>query len=159
VLLAWLLLLLLPGSVASALRAAAAAAFCAPAQAVVPASAGDAGGAVCIYLIFHGGLGPGAGPGCQPEHLFVRDRRVIAPASLKLRFEHDDPCAVDQIASPPSDLRLTHRLRLRPQCVLRVVWYGMVRCPSYPPSVCSVTEGGGVMQRGPIRSLGSVLRV
>jgi hypothetical protein len=39
------------------------------------------------------------------------------------------------------------------------VWYGMVwygMCPSYPPSVCSVTEGGGVMQRGPIRSLGSV---
>jgi hypothetical protein len=32
----------------------------------------------------------------------------------------------------------------------------MVWCPSYPPSVCSVTEGGGVMQRGPIRSLGSV---
>jgi hypothetical protein len=27
------------------------------------------------------------------------------------------------------------------------VWYGMVWCPSYPPSVCSVTEGGGVMQR------------
>jgi hypothetical protein len=37
-----------------------------------------------------------------------------------------------------------------------MVWYGMVWCPSYPPSVCSVTEGGGVMQRGPIRSLGSV---
>jgi hypothetical protein len=37
-----------------------------------------------------------------------------------------------------------------------LVWYGMVWCPSYPPSVCSVTEGGGVMQRGPIRSLGSV---
>jgi hypothetical protein len=32
----------------------------------------------------------------------------------------------------------------------------MVLCPSYPPSVCSVIEGGGVMQRGPIRSLGSV---
>jgi hypothetical protein len=26
-------------------------------------------------------------------------------------------------------------------------WYGMVWCPSYPPSVCSVTEGGGVIQR------------
>jgi hypothetical protein len=37
-----------------------------------------------------------------------------------------------------------------------VVWYGMVWCPSYPPSMCSVTEGGGVMQRGPIRSVGSV---
>jgi hypothetical protein len=24
-------------------------------------------------------------------------------------------------------------------------WYGMVWCPSYPPTVCSVTEGGGVM--------------
>jgi hypothetical protein len=35
-------------------------------------------------------------------------------------------------------------------------WCGMVWCLSYPPSVCSVTEGGGVMQRGPIRSLGSV---
>jgi hypothetical protein len=28
-----------------------------------------------------------------------------------------------------------------------LVWYDMVWCPSYPPSVCSVTEGGGVMQR------------
>jgi hypothetical protein len=38
-----------------------------------------------------------------------------------------------------------------------MVWYGMVPLlRSYPPSVCSVTEGGGVMQRGPIRSLGSV---
>jgi hypothetical protein len=35
----------------------------------------------------------------------------------------------------------------------------MVWCPSYPPSVCFVTEGGGVMQRGPIRSLGSVSNV
>jgi hypothetical protein len=26
-----------------------------------------------------------------------------------------------------------------------MVWYGMVWCPSYPPSVCSVTEGGGLV--------------
>jgi hypothetical protein len=37
------------------------------------------------------------------------------------------------------------------------MWYGMVRRPSHPPSVYSVTEGGGVMQRGPIRSKSNII--
>jgi hypothetical protein len=36
-----------------------------------------------------------------------------------------------------------------------MVWYGAPPTPS----VCSVSEGGGVMQRGPIRSLGSVSNI
>jgi hypothetical protein len=51
---------------------------------------------------------------------------------------------------------LVEGVRKRTPFFLSGFWYGMVWCPSYAPSVCSVTEGGGVMQRGPIRSLGSV---
>jgi hypothetical protein len=32
-----------------------------------------------------------------------------------------------------------------------MAWYGW--CPSYPPSVCSVTEGGGVMTHAASRHL------
>jgi hypothetical protein len=59
------------------------------------------------------------------------------------------------VACRPHASQLTRRQsELNVLQVHGMVWYGMV--PLYPPSLCSVTEGGGVMQRGPIRSLGCI---
>jgi hypothetical protein len=45
-------------------------------------------------------------------------------------------------SSSPSPLAAHRLVSCTPSGQSDMVW-----CPSYPPSVCSVTEGGGVMQR------------
>jgi hypothetical protein len=88
VLLAQLLLLQLPGSVACALRAAAAAAFCAPAQAAVrlPASAGGAGG-LCIYLIVHGALVVSQNSSCENAYCTRWSSATIVQIALNRERE------------------------------------------------------------------------